>query len=847
MSPSKKKQQSNQTLERNLKALEQKQPLLVQRIREFMRTRMKSGAKFSIQTEETPRGTWWRGFHDEPFFESTAAYEAVPGGDKPVLILAGVGAPRYLTGILNRMKRRQVVILMESSMRLILFLLESSNLFDRKSPFQLFMLLAGDDGLLKETVHAAFSKRGYFLGGLFDVFSHPGEAEIASSVFQRTLKEYVGRITYQMQRLGDSAEDTLLGFRQMALATPWILFRERLAPLKGKFKGFSGVVLSAGPSLDKNIHLLKGLEDRLVIVCADTLLGKLAAQGIRPHFVCALERGAVTYEKYFRPLYDTKEPSLKDIVLVVQSVCFPQIAGRWPGRLCVVGKESINLDREVVAGALGGAVLPSGASVAHMGMGLLAYLGVDRIALVGQDLAFGEGGQTHTNQTVWDASGGAEKTHQRFPVPAALGGTVQTTRVWKFFIDTFEEMIPQIPCAVWDCTEGGALIRGTEIRPLADFLAAAGRQGANSFSLVDAAFHVGYDASDRSSHALKGLESLDEKFYGSIQRISEGRKRLDEIAAMPREEVAMRDHVGALYDLLQRLVEENPVLTYIGQSYLSLLLGDQARFNLAEEEEFALWRRSHEEYFEAQERAALVFRDWLRYMTASACSATTFSELGILCPPEETRVRSALEGFLARSQERRSELDEVVLADFLHSRVDPVSASWDPTLLWALARHLHSEGRFLEASNHFQGAIRGFEGRNIALDAAGALLKERAKSLMGRDLCWTGHSLEALTSLANAYAYTPEDGDIPVLLAELLRRRRQDYEDLQIRALSEENRETFRAMVDALGKELAALENGGAEAEDVLRRYLVEVLREKERPEESFGAKDVFDERRKEE
>jgi hypothetical protein len=845
MSPSKKKQQSNQTLERNLKALEQKQPLLVQRIREFMRTQMKSGAKFSLQMEETPRGTWWKGFYDEPFFESNAALNAIPEGTKPVLVVAGIGTPRYLTGLLNRIKRRQFVILLEPSIKLFLFLLESSSIFDHKAPFEVLPLLAGDDALLNEMQQAAFGHRGHFVGGIFDVHSHPGEMEVASEAFRETLKQYVGRINFQMQRLGDSAEDTLLGFRQMALATPWILFRERLAPLKGKFKGFSGVVLSAGPSLDKNLHLLKGLEDRLVLVCADTLLGKMAAQGIRPHFVCALERGAATYEKYFRPYYDTNEPSLKDIVLVVQSVCFPQIAGRWPGRLCVVGKESINLDREVIAGALGGDVLPSGSSVAHMGMGLLAYLGVDRIALVGQDLAFGEDGRTHTNQTAWDASGGDELKEQRISVPAALGGTVQTTRVWKFFIDTFEEMIPKMPCAVWDCTEGGALIRGTEIRPLADYLRGVGSSASSSFAIVDE--ELGADwTDDRSSLVLDRLAALRGTFQKSAEQIAEGRRSLDAIGGLPHEREILRGPVNQLYDLLQRIVEENAMLAYIGQSYLSILLGDEARLNLADEEEFALWRRSHEEYFEAQERALLVFGDWLEFMTTSAISAPVFQELEIMFPANEERIRPPLEGFLARSQERPLELNEIVVADLLHSRVDPVSARWEPTFLWAMARHLHGEGRFLEASNHFQASIEAFEGRNISVDFAAALLKERARALMGRDLCWTGNALEALTSLANAYGYTPEDEEIPLLLQELLRRRREDLEDLLIREQGEGNRKYLHALIEGLGKELAALEKGGEERADVVRRYLVDILREKRPVAELPVTKDLAPEYRQE-
>ncbi len=844
MSPSKKKQQSNQTLERNLKALEQKQPLLVQRIREFMRTQMKSGAKFGIQTEETPRGSWWKGFYDEPFFESNDALNATPEGTKPVLVVAGIGTPRYLVGLLNRIQRRQFVILLEPNIKLLLFLLESSSLFDHKAPFELFLLLAGEDALLNEMQQAAFGHRGHFLGGVFDVHTHPGVMEVASEVFRETLKKYVGRINYQMQRLGDSAEDTLLGFRQMALATPWILFRESLAPLEGKFKGFSGVVLSAGPSLDKNLHLLKGMEDRLVIVTADTLLSKLAVQGIHPHFVCALERGTPTYENYFRPLYDRQDPFLEDIFLVVQSVCVPQIAGRWPGRLAVVGKKDINLDRIVIEDALGGSVLRSGASVAHMALGLLSYLGVDRVALVGQDLAFGENGQTHTNQTSWDHTDAVELSERRTTVPGALGGFLETTVAWKFFVDVFEEMIPQMPFSVWDCTEGGALIRGAEFRPLSDYLAGVGKPPKSSFFVLKE--QIGAETkSGHSRSASKGLNDLKESFLKSRRQIETARSMLAHMETLPCRKETLVGPINEFYNLLQSLTEENPVLTYIGQSYLSTLLAVEASLSFSDEEEFLRWCRSHKEFFDAQERTVSLFLDWLAYMTISAGLTKTYQELGVFSPPDEKRIQSSLEGFLARSQERLPELDEIVLADYLHSRVDPVSAKWEPVLLWALARHLHGEGRFVEASTHFQAAIQGFEGRSIAVEAAAALLKDRAKSLMGRDLCWTGMPLEALTSLANAYSYTPDDEEIPNLLEELLRRRRVDNSDQLVLDIPEAKRKYLEATVKALDEELEKMGDGGAGRADVVHRYLVAIL-EGKHPEEIVDAKECVAKCRKE-
>ncbi|SMG18631.1 6-hydroxymethylpterin diphosphokinase MptE-like protein [Dethiosulfovibrio salsuginis] len=813
----------NPILVANLKALDERQPLFAQKVRDYMKN---AKDRFSINARETPRGTWWSGLYEQPFFEPNSCLDATPEGTKPVLIMAGLGSPRYLTGILNNSKKRQTIVLLEPNMRMMMFALESIPFFVEGHPSNVYFMLGSEQTLIDELISQAYANRGTFVGGVLDVHSHPGEVEQASETFNASLRFYVQRIRYRMQTLGDSAEDTLLGVRQMAMAAPWIMFRERLEPLKNAFKGYHGVVLSAGPSLDKNIHLLKGMEDKLVIVAADTLLNKLSEMGIRPHFVCALERGEPTYTKYFRPMYDREDPSLKDIVLVVQSVCYPQIAGRWPGKLCVVGKESINLDREVIAGALGGSVLPSGSSVAHMAMGILSFLGVDRIALVGQDLAFGPGKVTHAGGTPWIEEKSGAELEQPISIPGALGGMVDSIVPWKLFVDTFEEMIPKISCSVWDCTEGGALIRGTEIRPLSEYLAGIDISVDNSFDRVNSG--VGFAPKDRDiAEVEKKLNSIEGMFKESLDFIEEGKTLMDDLEeAIEATGEFPHQMASRMTNLLCDLSKKNPFLGYVGQSYVAILIADQSRLSLSDEDERSTWFKVHREFFQAHGIAATVFLDWIRYMRASSTLSDFFNSSNIQFPPDEEAIQAQLEPLLKKEQEEGLTIVESVMVDFLLSRVDPVSAKWSPWVLWAIGRHLHQEGRYVEASFSYQAAIEGFEGSQMGLDAATALLKDRARSLMGRDLCWIGNPQAALESLANAYSYTPEDPEIVYMLERLLERRKVDTEDMLIKQTDPDNIKYFQAMVSALEKELERL-NSDTDRADVIERYLVKILQEK--------------------
>lgn len=828
----------NPVLVANLKALDERQPLFAQKVRDYMKN---AKERFSINARETPRGTWWSGLYEQPFFEPSSCLDAIPEGTKPVLIMAGLGSPRYLTGILNNSKKRQAIVLLEPNMRMMMFALESVPFFADGHVVQVYFMLGDDQALMDELIVNAYSHKGIFMGGFFDVHSHPGQSEQASELFNSSLRLYVQRINYRMQKLGDSAEDTLLGLRQMAMAAPWIMYRERLEPLKNAFKGYHGVVLSAGPSLDKNIHLLKGMEDKLVIVAADTLLNKLSNMGIRPHFVCALERGDPTYTKYFRPMYDRENPSLKDIVLVVQSVCYPQIAGRWPGKLCVVGKESINLDREVIAGALGGSVIPSGGSVAHMAMGILSFLGVDRIALVGQDLAFGPGKVTHAGGTPWIEEKSGAELEQPISIPGALGGMVDSIVPWKLFVDTFEEMIPKISCSVWDCTEGGALIRGTEVRPLAEYLSGIDTSVENSFDKVS--FSIGFAPKGRDiSEIEKKLSSIEAMFQESLDFIEEGKTLMDDLEeALESQGELPRPMTSRMSQLLYDLSKNNPLLGYIGQSYVAILIADHSRLNLYDREDRNTWFKAHREFFQAHGIAATVFLDWLRYMRASSTLTDFFNSSNIQFPPDEEAIQAQLEPLLKKEQEEGLNVVESVMVDFLLSRVDPVSERWSPWILWAIGRHLHQEGRYVEASFSYQAAIDGFEGFQMGLEVAADLLKDRARSLMGRDLCWTGNHKDALESLANAYCYTPEDPELVIMLEELLIKRKVDVEDMLIREKIQSNVDRLKGFVTDLDNELERLHSESeTERFDVIERYLVKILQENNSsPVETDPIKDV--------
>jgi len=150
-------------------------------------------------------------------------------------------------------------------------------------------------------------------------------------------------------------------------------------------KGIPAVVVSAGPSLRRNIDLLSqpGVRDRIVIIAVQTTLKTLLDRGIKPHFVTALD-----YHEISRRFYEglTAE-DVEGVTLIAEPKCNPAILESFPGEVRCVGDD---LPDRLLGEALirdMGRIQP-GATVSHLAYYFARHIGCDPVILIGQDLGF---------------------------------------------------------------------------------------------------------------------------------------------------------------------------------------------------------------------------------------------------------------------------------------------------------------------------------------------------------------------------------------------------------------------------------------------------------------------------
>ncbi|EHE0129867.1 motility associated factor glycosyltransferase family protein [Campylobacter coli] len=264
---------------------------------------------------------------------------------------------------------------------------------------------------------------------------------------------------------GNDSTDTLQGIEQFVYNLPQMITHPSYKELLSKRKNLSdtAIIVSTGPSLTKQLPLLKKYANKATIFCADSAYPILAKHDIKPDYVCMLERSEFTAE-FFN--HDFGEFD-RDIVFICAGVVHPKAIEYLKGRNLVITQKVLGLPYYINLKDFSYAAV--GFSVAHMLAYLATYLNHKNIIFIGQDLAYAENGNSHPDD--YQNSANYESQMYEHILTTAYGGNgkVETHSIWLLFKNWFEnEMIPntrKMGITTYNCTEGGARIEGTIEKP----------------------------------------------------------------------------------------------------------------------------------------------------------------------------------------------------------------------------------------------------------------------------------------------------------------------------------------------------------------------------------------------
>ncbi|EOH0144384.1 motility associated factor glycosyltransferase family protein [Campylobacter coli] len=269
---------------------------------------------------------------------------------------------------------------------------------------------------------------------------------------------------------GNDPKDALQGIEQFVYNLPQMITHPSYKELLSKRKGVSdtAIIVSTGPSLTKQLPLLKKYASKATIFCADSSYPILAKHGIKPDYVLSLERIPLTSE-FFNNDFGEFD---KDILFVLKSYVHPHTTKylQKNNRNFMLVSTYASFIQYLKLDYFG--YFNMGKSVANMSYLLTEYLNYKNIILIGQDLAYAKDGFSHTKdyKNLDKHEGHFQRDKGKFQCLAYGGnGKVESSEIWTMFRLIFENDINYFQkffnITTYNCTEGGARIEGTIEKP----------------------------------------------------------------------------------------------------------------------------------------------------------------------------------------------------------------------------------------------------------------------------------------------------------------------------------------------------------------------------------------------
>lgn len=378
----------------------------------------------------------------------------------------------YFIEAMSKEQNTEFLLVVEKDIKIFIKALEASDLRAILKNYRIKFLVGEDiDNLFVVFREYLSEQNKYLYLKTVNYIDLPIALKLDKEYYLEVIKKFREAGVFHVNYYGNDPNDSLIGLVNILKNINEIIYNPGINLLYEKFKGKPAIIASTGPSLNKNKHLLKGLEDKALIVAPDASLKVLLELGVKPHIVTALERtdGILPLIQGF-----TKE-QVKDVYFAACPVIDKKVYEAYKGPRIITYRNFqhfnwINIDRGILDIKL---------SSGNMAFKIAEALGCDPIILIGQDLAFGEDGKTHAEGSMLTLDEEKQKERQQqfiqrgtLYVKGNTKNEVLTSTVWYKFLKSYELDVANYKGRCINATEGGAYIEGTEVMAFRDAIAA---------------------------------------------------------------------------------------------------------------------------------------------------------------------------------------------------------------------------------------------------------------------------------------------------------------------------------------------------------------------------------------
>ncbi len=379
------------------------------------------------------------------------------------VFLFGIGSGAYLKALMKDFPKEANIIVYEPSINIFLTLLREVDLSREIEKHPIGFIVEG----LNETEFTPVMRNSLVLENYryMKEYVHPNYKKLFGEEIRKYVKQlqrYIERIivernTWHVMSIS-TAQNIIGNLRYIAEGYhPQLMVKA--IPHDG-----AAILVSAGPSLNKNIHELKRAKNKCLIVAVDTAIKPLLNAGIVPDLMATVDA--------LKPIGLIDIKGSEEIPLVAPPAAVPALVEHqkgkkffyFDGHSLPMHLYSMN-HKKFSDVAIGG-------SVACAGFSLIYKLGFDTIILVGQDLAY-TGNRAYADGTFQDIMP-EEITGHMTMVKGNYEEKLPTSEDLRIFLEWFENYIKGMKqrrnVTVYNATEGGAYIEGTEVITLKEIL-----------------------------------------------------------------------------------------------------------------------------------------------------------------------------------------------------------------------------------------------------------------------------------------------------------------------------------------------------------------------------------------
>lgn len=379
------------------------------------------------------------------------------------VFLFGVGSGAYLKAVMKNFPKEANLIVYEPSINIFLTLLREIDLSQEIEKHPIGFIVEG----LNETEFTPVMRNSLVLENFRYIkeYVHPN--------YKKLFGEEIRRYVKQLQRYIEKMIVERNTWHTMSISTA----QNMIGNLKYIAEGYhpqllvnaiphdgAAILVSAGPSLNKNIQELKRAKNKCLIVAVDTAIRPLMKAGIVPDLMTTVDA--------LKPLGLVDVEGSEQIPLVAPPSAVTAMVEHQKGKKFFYFDGHTLPLRLYTMNHKRFSDVAIGGSVACAGFSLIYKLGFNTIILVGQDLAY-TGNRAYADGTFQEVMPEEITSHMTM-VKGNYEEKVPTSEDLRIFLEWFEKYIKGMKqrrdVTVYNATEGGAYIEGTEVVTLKEIL-----------------------------------------------------------------------------------------------------------------------------------------------------------------------------------------------------------------------------------------------------------------------------------------------------------------------------------------------------------------------------------------